>query len=1011
MTPAERLVNHIREFLHGFDQEATPEAQEMSMQYSDLCHSLNDRLAKCVDFLRKGRRTEAVQAALTQPSVFELVETLDFDEAKNWLNLCLDLEMVPPPEIDFDAIDRLREECTTEQLMEPLLRQFRRLVHSGNRDERIHVLRRIRSHDEENPVWRENLEPLEQEQLVELRRLAGQRMAAGDFEGVLDIYTDMTAKHRVVEVPPEAVKEIESWLHKQREKNAAEEGQRLSEAIYEALEQRHFEGLHVLLQAWDRLARYPDFKPSAAMADAAAKANAWFQTEAKGRKRKKEFETDLRQLQALLKNPYPDQHRLEAQWDALQAYEEPLPDGLKPAVDEALDRLRKAVAARRRRRAVAVFVTVIVIAGGGAAGAFFGIRYHKTERTKRELSALWTAGRYRDLSQRLRQLEEAPWLYESAKAGMFVSKTNEKLAAEEARLQGLEKAIGALERVRAQQYENDPEVISALLDEARSYALTDDEKARLENWQQSWKAWRVGKQGRLDAEGIAAVERLERALKRAKERSDVPLSGRFQDLEALKRQSENVLSGIAETSAAVKERFRSVNLQLTHFARVLDREKAAEEAEERKYAAALAAIPKTAGNLEAWQQAIQQFIQSFPAAPETADLNVALDQFPAAQDAVMLANFTVTEIPETAAEIAEIEALIQRLPGNRDSVWRRDLLTLASQHAGDKAMRAALKRLEFVDFYNWKQVKIRKAGEEDWHVLYIPESGYFNSDKLAGKEGVMQYWGSFYGLKPDAGERVAKTFRWTTEEYEMEWPENPEEQFAPEAKFAQNVLNKVPDEKLFPFLLKTIDELKAQTDIQAIPKAIMLEIFGKALQEGLPMPAIGFEKYGQAFAGLNLNVPWENRDNEVVLTVKKDVEKRLSELPGTKIPLAILDYNRELLTLALSRGVTCVGLVWRDEQSGRLRPFLSRTGLKRLWTVLPAGQGVPNRFKQISAVDAEGSFSLPTVGADRVVPGQLLFAPSDKKTCGEILQDLSPVENRDAVRWPVCWPVNQRVLP
>ena len=160
MTPAERLVTHIREFVNGFDQEATPEAHEMSMQFSDICQSLNSRLARCGDFLRKGMRSEAVQEALSQPSVFELAETLDFEEAKHWQNLCLDLGMVPAVEINLETIELLKTECTKEQLLEPLLREFRRLVHTGCRDERIHILRRLRSHDEDNPVWRENLEPL-----------------------------------------------------------------------------------------------------------------------------------------------------------------------------------------------------------------------------------------------------------------------------------------------------------------------------------------------------------------------------------------------------------------------------------------------------------------------------------------------------------------------------------------------------------------------------------------------------------------------------------------------------------------------------------------------------------------------------------------------------------------------------------------------------------------------------------------------------------------------------------
>ena len=63
MTSADRLVGSIREFVNGFEQEATPVAHEMAQQFCDLCHSLNERLAKCQEFLRRGMRSEAVQEA------------------------------------------------------------------------------------------------------------------------------------------------------------------------------------------------------------------------------------------------------------------------------------------------------------------------------------------------------------------------------------------------------------------------------------------------------------------------------------------------------------------------------------------------------------------------------------------------------------------------------------------------------------------------------------------------------------------------------------------------------------------------------------------------------------------------------------------------------------------------------------------------------------------------------------------------------------------------------------
>jgi len=63
MTPVQHLVNRIGEFVHGFSQQATPASQEMARQFAEACRAFNDRLLKCLDYLCKGMRSEAVQEA------------------------------------------------------------------------------------------------------------------------------------------------------------------------------------------------------------------------------------------------------------------------------------------------------------------------------------------------------------------------------------------------------------------------------------------------------------------------------------------------------------------------------------------------------------------------------------------------------------------------------------------------------------------------------------------------------------------------------------------------------------------------------------------------------------------------------------------------------------------------------------------------------------------------------------------------------------------------------------
>lgn len=1008
MTPAERLVNHIREFINGFEQEATPEAHEMSMQLSELCQSVNDRLGKCADFLRKGMRSEAVQEALSQPSVFELAEVLSFEEARNWLNLCLDLGMVPAPELDLSTIEQLKNECTKEQLLEPLLREFRRMVHTGHRDERIHILRRLRSHDLDNPVWRENLEPLEHEQLTELRRKAGQAMAADDLETVLDIYADMTAKHRVVEVPAEAVAELERWLRKRRERAAKEEGDRLSEQLQEALEERNFEGMKPLLQAWRRLMKFADFKPSEPMLEIAAKAGRWFEDEERGRIRDRGFQEDIQKLQALLGDPRPDREKLEAHWRSLLGYERDLPEGLNNAVTKTLAELRAGEVRRRRNRSLTVLVAAAAVIAAAGAGGTWGFRTYRIEQARREVAALWTAGRHQELQSYLGRIEGVPWLYEGAGGASHATRVEAAIAAEKKRSESLAGAMEGLASVQRQSYSAGSETIMALLAEARSFALPGDESQRIESWERTWKSWVRDRQARIDSDAEALVTALAARLANVRSDRGLPLDRRYADLAGINTETERVADGIKAASGAVKERLQSLRREVAAWNAELDREKTDAEQFRRRKAELLAAIPRTAGDLAAWEKAIDEFVRSFAAAPEAEELRRTVQQLPAARDAAALAGFKLEQFPAAPAGVEALAGVVAALPAGNDSIWRAALEASSRQYDGHARMKEEIERLRMVDFFDLRQVKIRRKGDNAWTVLYIPD--YFHSKELADKPGVRQYWGRVYGLNPEAVQAVPEHFSVTTDEYEVDLADA-EKALVPAARYIREFLAKVPREDLLPYLLEAFDDLRGRDDIGLIPKAVVLRIVGKAIEAGTPMPGVGLEAYGKAFDGLNVNVPWYNHASAPVVEAEAAVALRLKSLPAAAVALADLQLNRQVLLNALNRRVRCVGVAWRNPEDGRLKPHLAQAGLKNLWIVVPRPDGRGNQFQELATADSSGAFDLAALPGARIALGQLLFAPTDGRETAELLKPLGNLSSRDKINWPDCWPVNVRNIP
>ncbi len=1008
MTAAERLVTQIRDFVNGFDQEATPEAHELAAQFADLCQSLNVRLAKCADFLRKGMRSEAVQEALSSPSIFELAEILNFEERKSWLNLCLDLGMTPAVEVDPAAIDTLQKECTTEQLLEPLLREFRRMVHTGSRDERIRILRRLRRHDPDNPIWRQNLEPLEQEQLGELSHLAAKAMAAGNVDAVLDLYAEMTASHRVVDVPAVAVDEIEGWLRRRREKAALEEGARLAEQLDAALEQRDYQALGALLPTWARLAKYPDFKPTPAILDSAAKANQWHEEETRRRQRDRDFQESIQALQLELRNPQPELAGLEAKWRHLIGFDHELPPDLNREVTTTLDRLRTTEQRRRRRRTTMLttgtLLTVAIIAGAG----LFGYRQFRIAKTTDDMAGLWNQQRHADLNTYLNRLEKMPWLYEGAKAAFYRTRVDELLAQESRRLDDLAKRWQALAQVQAQGFAVGPETIVALLAEARSLATADEEKLRVDNWERTWRSWQRDQQTRRDAEFVAQLDDFDRQLAAARAlRGGLDL--RLAELERLRQQLNSTAATTTGVSAPLRDRLGELRQALDTWGGELDKQQAAEQEERRNYARLLDRIPATAGDLAAWETAVDEFVKTFPNAPETGDLRQALAQLPAARDAIALATFELKAFPASDDEGKALQTLIRTLPAERASVWQASLQACLLQNAPAtrNKMGRRLQELRTLDFFDFGQVKVRRQGNPEWTTLYLP--GPFHMKQVEDTDH-LQYWGHVYGLEPEALTAATKFFSITTDQFEVDYP-GEEKSLFPPAQYLRQFFTQLPREAVLEHLLKELEQLRRRTDLPVIPKAAIMRILGAAIADGAPLPGLGLEAYGSLFAGLNLQLPWYNRANPLVLEAEAEIGRRLAAMPNPDDLLRNLRFSQELLLAAVNRRVHCVGLAWRAADGGQLEPVLARPGGQTLWIVLPGQGGVPNQFFEVAVADQDGRFQLATAGGGRVVPGQLLFAPADRRPAAETLRQMAPPAQRNAVNWPPAWPVNARELP
>ena len=124
--------------------------------------------------------------------------------------------------------------------------------------------------------------------------------------------------------------------------------------------------------------------------------------------------------------------------------------------------------------------------------------------------------------------------------------------------------------------------------------------------------------------------------------------------------------------------------------------------------------------------------------------------------------------------------------------------------------------------------------------------------------------------------------------------------------------------------------------------------------------------------------------------------------PDVKPAIAELQARRELLALAVSRQIRCVGSIQRDKDGASVPRFVRQPG-GEIWTVAVTATGVAPTFRIAGQIRRDGTFR-PEDGAEaELVPGQLLLAPADGQDTRALRDRFRAIEG---LRATDAWPTN-----
>ena len=360
MSDPQHIVDQIRAVMSATDQTKSPELVELASEYAALCKDANGRLRRCIDYLRRGLRSEAIHTAEEHPALLEMVATLDMPEMADWENLCAMYDMSRPPPLLMEAAQELNESYSAAEPLKVLLDQHRRLALArAPLADRIAVARQLATADPASAFWEEDVKSYEMTRLAEIKVAAGAAIKARDGATLTQLKDELATNDWRTAVPADLKLSIERAELSFRQEAALQTVRGWLpeiDAAYSAMD---------AAAAKDCVARVRELAQScqlvlpADVSQMIEPVEQWLLGERQKRHKHRAFVAAVQALQDALDGGAPLEELREFQAQAA-AFGEELPDPLAKAVRLAIGRH-----VARRKRAMKLRWTFIGVASAG----------------------------------------------------------------------------------------------------------------------------------------------------------------------------------------------------------------------------------------------------------------------------------------------------------------------------------------------------------------------------------------------------------------------------------------------------------------------------------------------------------------------------------------------------------------------------------------------------------------------------------------------------------------------
>ncbi len=367
MADYRQTIEEIRTYLASADRAPVPGLNDLASAYASLCREANGRLRRCVDYLRRGHRSEAIHLAECQPPLLDMVGALDFPELAEWEQVCASFGLERAGRPMMEAGREVNEAYAEEQPMAELLARHRSLALSrAPLPQRLKIVRELAQRDARNPAWQEDVRALEQARLRELAAEAVSAIRNRQIEVIDQLLAELKEAGWASPIPPDLMTTLATASLTSHRQVAADELWRLAPAVRAACAAGSVTQARAVLGHWSAIVRASGFVLPADLREVIRPLNELIDSEEDRHERGRRMAELCERLRAGIRaHELPEQ--LKALHLAAVRLELPIPDDLENEYRRSLvggERERRAELRRSWITAIALIVLIAAALGG-----------------------------------------------------------------------------------------------------------------------------------------------------------------------------------------------------------------------------------------------------------------------------------------------------------------------------------------------------------------------------------------------------------------------------------------------------------------------------------------------------------------------------------------------------------------------------------------------------------------------------------------------------------------------